>query len=148
MTIPVSAAVPPVAPPDVGKQFVDTKTGNLTTSYGYQTIAAIVNFINGTNRIIPCNATGTNVITLTMLAASPVLKQYNDFDTFRAVAANTTTGLVTALVATPSGNLATINVYKSNGASQATAGDIAAGLLYDFTYVDGFNSGAGGFVLR
>jgi hypothetical protein len=44
--------------------------------------------------------------------------------------------------------LATLKVFKSNGASQATAGDIVSGLLYDFTYVDSLDSNNGGFVLR
>lgn len=105
-------------------------------------------FINGTNRIIPCNASGTNVITLTMLDVSPLVQGYYDFDTYRAVAANTSTGAVTALVATPQGNLGTIKVFKSNGAAQATTGDVVSGLLYDFTYVDSLDSGNGAFVLR
>jgi hypothetical protein len=147
VTIPATSYVASLVTPSMGIQFIDPKTGNLTQN-GVQTLQALVGFVNVMNRIIPCNATGTNVITLTMLVTSPQVQQYNDFDTFRAVAANTTTGLVTALVATPSGNLGTINVYKNNGAAQATTGDITAGLLYDFTFCDSLNSGAGGLVLR
>jgi hypothetical protein len=147
VTIPASAVVSPLVIPNKGIAFIDPKTGILT-DHGYQVTNAIVGFLNGSNRVIPCNASGTNIITLTMLATSPLIKQYNDFDTYRAVAANTTTGLVTALVTTPQGSLTTLNVYKSNGSAQATTGDITAGLLYDFTYVDSLNSGAGGFVLR
>jgi hypothetical protein len=83
-----------------------------------------------------------------MLDTSPLVQGYFDFDTFRAVAANTTTGSVTALVATPQGNLGTIKVFKTNGSAQAGAGDITSGLLYDFTYVGSLDSGNGGFVLR
>lgn len=147
MTIAAAAYVPPLPAPDFSVALIDTKTGNLTIN-GYQLIAGLVNFVTASNRIIPCNASGTNVITLTMLITSPLVKQYADFDTFRTVAASTTTGLVTALVVTPQGNLGTINVYKANGAAQATTGDITAGLLYDFTFVDSLNSGAGGFVVR
>jgi hypothetical protein len=147
MTIPAAAYVSPLVTPNKGIAFIDPKTGVLT-DHGYQVTNAIVGFLNGTNRIIPCNASGTNVISLTMLTTSPLIKQYNDFDTFRAVAANTTTGLVTALVVTQQGALGTINVYKTNGSAQATTGDITAGLLYDFTFVDSLNSGAGGLVLR
>lgn len=147
MTIAAAAYVPPLQEPDFSVPLVDTKTGNFTIN-GYQLIAGLVNFVTASNRIIPCNASGTNVITLTMLTTSPLIKQYADFDTFRIVAANTTTGLVTALVVTPQGNLGTINVYKTNGSAQATTGDITAGLLYDFTFVDSLNSGAGGFVVR
>lgn len=148
MTIPSTAYVSPLVDPNLGIAFIDSQTGRLSTGHGYQVMAAIVNFLNGMNRIIPCNASGTNVITLTMLATSPLVKQYNDFDTFRAVAANTSTSTVTALVVTPQGSLSTLNVYKANGATQATTGDITAGLLYDFTFVDSLNSNAGGFVLR
>ena len=146
MTIPSTAYVAPLVNFSQAIPITD-KNGKLTQN-GIQTLQGLVLFLNGMNRIIPCNASGTNVITLTMLSTSPQVQQYNDFDTFRAVAANTTTGTVTALVTTPSGNLGTINVYTGNGSTQAGSGDITAGLLYDFTYVDSLNSGAGGFVLR
>ena len=146
MTIPNSAYVAPLNAFSQAVSITD-QTGKLTQN-GIQNLQALVNFLNGMNRIIPCNASGTNVINLTMLQVSPSIAQYNDFDTFRAVAANSSTGSVTALVTTPAGALATLNVYRSNGASQAGNGDITAGLLYDFTFVDSLNSGSGGFVLR
>ena len=147
MTIPAAAYVAPLTDPNFGVQFVDPQTGRLTQN-GYETLQGIVHFLNGTNRIVPCNASGTNLVTLTMLVTSPLIRQYNDFDTFRAVAGGTSTGTVTAKVVTPQGTLATLNVYKTNGSAQASTGDITSGLLYDFTYVDSLNSGAGGFVLR
>jgi hypothetical protein len=146
VTIPASAQVPSLLQPQQRNPMVDS-TGLLTNN-GWQTLQGIFGFINGTNRTVPCIASGTNVITLTMLDTSPLVQGYYDYDTFRAVAANTTTGTVTALVATPQGNLGTIKVFKSNGATQATTGDITSGLLYDFTYVDSLDSGNGGFVLR
>lgn len=147
MTIPASAQVPSLLQPQQRTPLVDS-TGLLTNN-GWQTLQGMFGFINGTNRIIPCNASGTNVITLTMLDTSPLVQGYYDFDTYRAVAANTTTGSVTALVTTSQDNsLATIKVFKANGASQAGAGDITSGLLYDFTYVGSLDSGNGGFVLR
>jgi hypothetical protein len=146
MTIPAASQVPSLLQPQQRNPLVDDS--GLLTNNGWQTLQGMFGFINGTNRIIPCNASGTNIITLTMLNVSPLVVGYFDFDTFRAVAANTTTGTVTALVATPQGNLATLKVFKSNGAAQATTGDIVSGLLYDFTYVDSLDSGAGGFVLR
>lgn len=146
MTIPAASQVQSLLQPQQRNQFVDD-TGLLTNN-GWQTLQGMFGFINGTNRTVPCNASGTNIITLTMLDVSPLVQGYYDFDTYRAVAANTTTGTVTALVATPQGNLGTIKVFKSNGATQATTGDIVSGLLYDFTYVDSLDGGAGGFVLR
>ena len=146
MTISTAAQVPSLLQPAQRSQFVDDS--NILTNNGWQTLAGMFNFINGTNRIIPCNASGTNVITLTMLSVAPLVQGYFDFDTYRAVAAATSTGLVTALVVTPQGTLATIKVFKTNGSAQATAGDITIGLLYDFTYVDSLDSGNGAFVLR
>lgn len=146
MTIPAAFQVPSLLQPAQRTAFVDD--GDILTNNGWQTLAGMFNFINGTNRIIPCNATGTNVITLTMLSVQPLVQGYYDFDTYRAVAANTTTGLVTASVVTSSGALATIKVFKTNGSAQATTGDITTGLLYDFTYVNSLDSGNGGLVLR
>lgn len=146
MTIPAAAQVPSLLQAQQRTPFVDDAA--ILTNNGWQTLQGMFGFINGTNRTIPCNASGTNVITLTMLDTSPLVQGYYDFDTYRTVAANTTTGSVTALVATPQGNLATIKVLKSNGAAQAGAGDITSGLLYDFTYVDSLDSGNGAFVLR
>lgn len=146
MTIPAAYQVPSLLQPQQRNPFVDE--AQLLTNNGWQTMQGMFGFINGTNRTIPCNATGTNVVTLTMLDTAPLVQGYYDFDTYRAVAAATSTGLVTALVATPQGNLGTLKVYKSNGAAQATTGDIVSGLLYDFTFVDSFDSGNGGFVLR
>ena len=83
-----------------------------------------------------------------MLSNAPLVKQYADFDTFRFVATNTTTGSVTAQVVTPQGSLSTLNVYKANGSAGAGSGDITAGFQYDLTFVDSLNSGSGGFVLR
>lgn len=146
MSIPAAAQVAPLA--NFSQAVAITDQGGKLTQNGIQTLQGLIGFLNGTNRIVPCNASGTNVITLTMLKTSPMVTQYCDFDTFRAVAANTTTGLVTALVATPSGNLGTIKVFKTNGSAQATSGDVTSGLLYDFTFVDSLDSGNGGFVLR
>jgi hypothetical protein len=146
VTIPAKLQVPSLLQP--AQRIAFTDDGGILTNNGWAVIAGIFNFVNGTNRIIPCNASGANVITLTMLATSPLVQGYYDFDTYRAVAANTTTGLVTASVVTNSGALATIKVFKNNGAAQATTGDITIGLLYDFTYVDSLDSGNGGFVLR
>lgn len=146
MTIPAAFQVDALLEPAQRIGLVDDN--GILTNNGWQVLEGFFNFINGTNRIVPCNASGTNVITLTMLATAPLIKGYRDYDTYRAVAANPTTGPVSALVATPQGSLATIPVYKSNGSAQASTGDITAGLLYDFTYVDSLNSGNGGFVLR
>jgi hypothetical protein len=146
VTIPAAFQVPSLLAPAQRTPFVDD--ASMLSNNGWQVLQGMFGFINGMNRIIPCNASGTNVITLTMLQVSPLVQGYFDFDTYRAVAVATSTGTVTALVATPQGNLGTVKVFKSNGAAQATTGDIVSGLLYDFVYVDSLDSGNGGFVLR
>jgi hypothetical protein len=121
----------------------------MLTQSGKAVLDAVFNFVNGCSRLIPCNAsTTTNVITLTMLPTSPLVKQYADFDTFQFIADATSTGTLTALVVTPQGSLGTKNVYKTNGSAQATTGDVTSGLQYQLTFVDSLNSGNGGFVLR
>ncbi len=152
MTIPAAAQIEPLTTPSLRVPLVDPETGSLTQN-GWQTLQAVFGFVSGTNRIMPCNATGTNTITLTMATSSgptpwPLVQGYRDFDTYRAVAANTTSGNVSALVVTPQGTLATLNVYKASGATRATTGDVVAGSLYDFIYVDSLNANAGGFVLK
>ena len=147
MTIPASAQVPGLQESSRSLQFVDS--GGMLTQYGKSIADALLNFVNGSNRFIPCNASTTsNVITLTMLSISPLVKQYADFDTFRFVADANSTGNLSALVTTPQGALATLNVYKANGATRATTGDITSGLQYDLTYSDAANSGNGGLILR
>lgn len=147
MSIPASAQIPAIQQATRSVPFVDG-SGNLTIS-GKQAMDALFNFVNGCSRFIPCNAsTTTNVITLTMLATSPLVKQYSDFDTYQFVADATSTGNLSALVVTPQGSLTTLNVYKTNGSTRAGSGDVTSGLQYQLTYTDSLNSGNGGFVLR
>lgn len=120
----------------------------MLTQAGKAALDALYNFVNGCCRFIPCNASGTNTIVLTMLSNAPLVKQYADFDTFRFVAANTNTGTTTAQVVTPQGPLSTEAIFKANGSALAGAGDIVAGNQYDLTFVDSLNAGGGGFVLR
>lgn len=147
MTIAAASQPSPTVAPRQSIQFVDTQTG-LLTQPGIQFLQQLYQFITCTNRLIPCNATGANLITLTMLQVQPAVSQYVSHDTYSAVAQNTTSGPVTAQVVTQNGSLGVLNVYKSNGSTQATTGDIVAGLHYLFTFVDTLNSGNGGLVLR
>lgn len=147
MSIPASQQVPPLQAPGRNNQLVDSRGYPTTT--GYAALYGMYQFINGCSRLIPCNAsTTTNTITLTMLPTSPLVKQYADYDKYQFVADATSTGNLSALVATPQGNLATLNVYKSNGSTRAAAGDVTINLQYELTYADSLNGGSGGFVLR
>jgi len=147
MTIANSAIPTPIVKPNQQFAFVDVQSGCLT-EHGLQLISQYYNFIVGMNRVIPCNASGTNVITLTPLDASPLLKQYADYEVFTFVAANTSTGSVTMNVTAREGSLATLKAYKTNGSAQAGSGDVVLGSLYLAIYNDALDSGAGGFVLK
>lgn len=147
MTISTAATATPISKPNGVFQFVDLQTGCLT-EHGLQIMNQYYNFIVGMNRITPCNASGTNVITLAPLAASPLIEDYKDYEIFSFVAANTSSGSVTATVVPKKGALATIKVYKTNGAAQAGAGDVVAGSLYLAIYNDALDSGAGGLVIK
>jgi len=148
MAIPAAAQVPDLVAPQLRLQTVDPDTG-IATQRAHQFNQQHHNFLNGMNRIIPCNCTNVaNLYTLTTLSMGPLVTQYADYDMFGFVASATSTGLVTANVATPTGTFATLNVYKTNGSAQATLNDITINLQYFFTYVDSLSAGAGGFVLR
>lgn len=148
MTIPVSSQVPGLQQPSQNPAFTDAK-GNLTIT-GMSVLDQIYHFILGTSRMIPCSAVTTaNAIALTMLPTSPRVVKYADYDVYQFVADKTSSlGNVTASVNTLDGQLATLNVYINNGATQAGANDVTIGRQYELTYVDALNSGAGGFVLR
>lgn len=147
MTISTAATPTPIAKPNGVAAVVDVNTGCLT-EHGLQLLSQYRNFMVGMNRITPCNATGTNIITLTPLEASPLIEKYADFEVFSFVAANTSSGAVTMTVVPRDGALATLKAYVSNGGTQANTGDVVSGRHYTATYVDSLDTGAGGFVLR
>lgn len=147
MTIPESAQTNPIVAPNPGLRFTDER-GYLT---GPARIALqqIHNFIVSMNRVIPCDAVSdTNVITLTMLSSQPQVNGYASYDTYGFVADDTSSGDLSAMVITNQGTLSTLNVYKDNGATRASTGDVVLDSQYFLTYVDSLNSGTGGFVLR
>jgi hypothetical protein len=104
-------------------------------------------------RIIPCSASGTDLITLTPNGhgsedgESPTLEGLKFGDAFAFWAENTSTGDVTVTVVPRTGALATLKAFKNRGAAQATAGDIVASSLYVAWYVPILDSNVGGFVL-
>lgn len=148
MTIPAEAKATPLPKPDGLPQFVDPETGQLT-QHGVQLLAAIRDWMNGGNRVIPCSASTTsNVITLTPNDATPFLEKYIDHEVFVFAADATSTGTVTATVVTRTGTLSTLKVYVSGGSTQANTGDVVAGRLYLAIYNSALDGGAGGFVLK
>lgn len=147
MTIPASAQPTPIVAPSVGLQWVDER-GNLTNN-ARLALQQMHSFIVSMNRIVPCNAsTTTNVITLTLLNSQPQVDQYASYDTYGFVADVTSTGNVSALVVTANGTLATLKVYKTNGSTRASTGDVVKDSQYFATYVDSLDTGNGGLVLR
>lgn len=147
MTISTAGTIAPLPKINGDIPVIDVKSGSLT-EYGVQTLNAWYNSINGMNRIIPCNAAGQNVITLTPLTASPLIEKYNDYEVFAFTGADTSTGSVTATVVPRKGALATLKVYVSPGLVQAGAGDVVSTGLYLMVYNDALNGGVGGFVLK
>lgn len=129
----------------------------LVTPDGFLTQEAVTLFDKwrsqnlGGGRIIPCSASGTNVLTLLPNEASPLLEGYRFGDAFLFWAANDSTDVVTAKVQPKSDNaytLATLKVYKTNGSTQAGAGDVLGNLLYVAYYSPIQDANAGGFVLK
>lgn len=147
MSISTDATGTPISRPNGLFPFIDLNTGCLT-EHGLQILSQYHNFIVGMNRITPCNASGTNVVTLTPLGASPLIEKYVDYEVFSFVAANTSTGAVTMTVVPRDGALSTLKAYKTSGAAQATTGDLVAGSLYLAIYNDALDTAAGGFVIK
>lgn len=147
MSISTAATGTPIPKPNQIFPVVDVNTGCLT-EHGLQLLSAFYNFIVGMNRVTPCNASGTNVITLAPLDSSPLIEKYVDYEIYSFVAANTSSGDVTMTVTPRNGTLSTLKAYKTSGAAQATTGDVVAGSLYLAIYNDALDGGAGGFVLK
>lgn len=147
MTISTAATATPIPKPNGVFPVIDPATGCLT-EHGLQLFNGFRNFVVGMNRITPCNASGTNTITLTPLEASPLIEKYADYEEYSFVAANTSSGAVTMTVVPRDGTLATLKAYVSNGGTQANTGDVVSGRHYRATYVDSLDGNSGGFVLR
>lgn len=147
MTISADAIGTPISRPNGLFPVVDLKTGCLT-EHGLQLWSQMHSFIVGMNRVIPCNASGTNVISLTPLDSSPLIEKYVDHEIYVFAAAATSTGDVTMNVVTRSGALSTLKAYKTGGSAQASTGDVVNGSLYLAIYNDAMDAGAGGFVLK
>jgi hypothetical protein len=127
--------------------FVDPRTGNLT-QFGVMILERFRLFVSGMSRVIPCDATGTDVILLTPAESAPRIQRYNSYDIFVARAEADSTAAVTASVVPDQGELPTRPVYMADGTTQAAAGDVQADSLYFFVFADYVNNGDGGFILK
>ena len=129
-------------------KFINLDTGRLT-SYGVQTLEQMFNQVAAGFVIVACNAvTAANVITLTPRLHREGARTYGQHMAWAFTADVTTTAAVTAKVTDGTNALATIKVYKSNGAAQAGNGDIVAASTYLLLYDAALDGGAGGLVLK
>lgn len=148
MTISANATGTPLPKPNGGAPITNLQTGEYAMPF-LQMLFAWHSFIVGMNRQTPCNAsTTTNFITLTPLDAHPLIEKYVAFESYGFVADATTSGNVTATIVPKTGALATLKVFKTNGAAQAGNNDIVSGSFYWLVYCDHLDGGAGGFVLK
>jgi hypothetical protein len=90
---------------------------------------------------ISCTASGTNAVSLTPLSTMPSLSSYFELGSYRFVAVNTTTGVVTLQY----NGLGFLPVYHADGVTQANVGDFVANQQYVVTFHQALNSGGGGF---
>lgn len=92
---------------------------------------------------IPCTAAGTNAVTLTQAAAnfSPTIIAYQNYQLFSFVPAANSTGLLTVAL----GSLGALKLYRADGVTQATTGDLSSTSVVIIVYNSALNSAAGGF---
>lgn len=146
MTITAAATATPIGRPNASLRFVDEN--GLLTEVAVQLLNQWREYIVGMNRITPCNASGTNTVSLTPLDSGPLIEKYVAYEAFAFTAANTSTGDISAMVVPRTGTLSTLNVYKNDGATRATTGDLVQNSVYLLLYADHLNAGAGGFVIK
>jgi hypothetical protein len=143
-----------IVPPNPNLQLVSPQTGILTTN-GLQFLQQLWALVVDTNQVTPCTCTNYgNQYNLTPFPTSAKVQQgqpgtnspnqYWDYSIYTFVASATSTGPVTASVAP----LGVRNVYKLNGSTQASSGDVVSGDLYFLIANSALNSGNGGFVLK
>lgn len=97
----------------------------------------------GSLGVIPCTAVGTNAIVLTPIAAvfAPTVATPQSLQAFSFVAAASSSGAVTIQI----GSTAALKLYRMDGVTQASTGDLLITVTYLINYNAALNSGAGGF---
>jgi hypothetical protein len=127
--------------------FVNPQTGALT-EYGLQLLQSWRGNMLGAARVIVCDATGTNFVTLTPASPRPLIESYIDHDIFVFKATGSSTGVVTGTVVPDDGVLATVKFYSNDGSTQANNGSLVAGNIYLGVFDAGADSGAGGIIIK
>lgn len=91
--------------------------------------------------VVPCTATGTNSIALAPNGFTATQSSYANYQLYSFVAANNSTGNVSVNV----NSIGALNLYQTDGATQAGSGSVVAGAYYVIAYNSALNSNAGGF---
>ncbi len=97
----------------------------------------------GVMGVLPCTASGTNLVTLTGVANTPNVTSYTNLQQFGFKAINSSTGSVTLQV----GSLSALPVYAADGTTQLGSGNIVAGAYYVIVFIQSVNGGNGGWVV-
>jgi hypothetical protein len=97
----------------------------------------------GALTVIPCVASGTNMIVLTPMANSPSIPAYSEFMMFSGVAAATNTASVTANVS----GLGILAVFRDtvSGPVPLSGGELSVGNYFVLAFDPSLNSNSGGF---
>jgi hypothetical protein len=129
-------------------KFINLDTGRLTP-YGVQTLEQIFNQVAAGPGVVPCEAVTTgNVIALRPRMHREGARIYGQHFLWAFTADATTSAAVTAFLTDGINPLATIKVFKTNGAAQAGLNDIIAGSSYLLLYDGALDGGNGGLVLK
>jgi hypothetical protein len=153
VSIPAAAKPTPIPKFGISTRLVNPGTG-VPDTQGLQQLERLRSYVSGMGRVIPCSASGTNIITLTPSGhasedgESPLLEGLIFGDAFAFWAAETSTGSVTMTVVPKTGTLSTLKAYVTNGSAQAGAGNVVQNLFYVAYYVPILDGAAGGFVLK
>jgi hypothetical protein len=132
-----------------GVPIIDIRTGQFT-DYGAMVFEELWRQVVAGFVTVPCIITNAgNFYTLKARLHKEGAASYGDHMIFAGVPTAGSTGAVTACVSDAEGNaLATVKVYKTNGAAQAGNTDIVANSFYLWCYVAALDGGAGGLVLK
>lgn len=150
MAIPTTAQPGSITPFVATLQMTD-RFGNPTTDQ-MQYQERMRNYIVGSGRLIPCSASGTNDILLTVNQTSPTIEKYVFGDVFPFWAAANSTGTVTVAVAIPARQgqqaltMSRLPAYSASGVALG-GGDIVQDAVYKALFVPTFNGGNGGFLV-
>lgn len=152
MTAPGKSFYPvPILPPNPRLQTTRDPQSQPTASF-HQMLQQLWARLNGKNLFVPCVASviTTNQILLTPMLTSQVPDQpgtvanYEDYATYAFTSPLTSSGGVVLRVQT----LPLLPCFKSNGAAPIGLNDMTLDLQYFATFVDIYNSGNGGWVIR